>query len=72
MRIVLEQEGQHLIMSVAYEDDPQWNATITDIDIELNGRQGVRRMSYDTWWWDLRRKDEAEAYITYFYLKHGK
>jgi hypothetical protein len=30
----------------------------------------VRRMSYDTWHWDLRKQQEAEEYITYFYLKH--
>jgi hypothetical protein len=27
-------------------------------------------MSYDTWHWDLRKQQEAEEYITYFYLKH--
>jgi hypothetical protein len=37
---------------------------------ELDNRRGVRRMSYDTWHWDLRRRQEAEEYITYFYLKH--
>jgi hypothetical protein len=41
-----------------------------DMAKELDGRQGVKRMSYDTWHWDLRRRQEAEEYITYFYLKH--
>ena len=71
MRIVLEQEGQHLVMSIAYDDNPQWDATVTDMTNELNNRKGVKRMSYDTWHWDLRRQQEAEEYITYFYLKHG-
>ena len=74
MRILLEQDGGHLVMSVihadTYEDDADWTTTITDMAKELDGRQGVRRMSYDTWHWDLRRQHEAEEYITYFYLKH--
>jgi hypothetical protein len=39
---------------------------------ELEHRQGVKRMSYDTWHWDERKHVEAEEYITYFYLKHGQ
>ena len=74
MKILLEQEGGHLVMYIAHEPNQfelSWDATVTDMAKELDGRQGVRRMSYDTWWWDLRRKQEAEEYITYFYLKHG-
>jgi hypothetical protein len=73
MKIVLEQVGQHLEMSVEYskvDDHLDLDATIVDMSAELDNRQGVRRMSYDTWHWDLRRKQEAEEYITYFYLKH--
>jgi hypothetical protein len=73
MKILLEQQGRHVVMRVAHEPDQyelSWDATITDMATELDGRQGVRRMSYDTWHWDLRKQQEAEEYITYFYLKH--
>lgn len=74
MKIVLEQVGQHLEMTVEYskvDDHLDLDSTVVDMIAELDHRQGVRRMSYDTWHWDLRRKREAEEYITYFYLKHG-
>lgn len=61
-------------MYVAHEPNQfelSWDADVADMAAELDNRQGVKRMSYDTWHWDLRRKNEAEAYITYFYLKHG-
>lgn len=61
-------------MYVAHESEQfelSWDADVADMAAELDHRQGVKRMSYDTWHWDLRRKNEAEAYITYFYLKHG-
>ena len=74
MKIVLEQVGQHLEMTVEYskvDDHLDLDSTIVDMTAELDHRQGVKRMSYDTWHWDLRRQREAEEYITYFYLKHG-
>jgi len=74
MKIVLEQVGQHLEMTVEYskvDDHLDLDSTVVDMTAELDNRQGVRRMSYDTWHWDLRRQHEAEEYITYFYLKHG-
>jgi hypothetical protein len=74
MRIVLEQVGQHLEMTVEYskvDDHLDLDSTVVDMTAELDHRQGVRRMSYVTWHWDLRRQHEAEEYITYFYLKHG-
>jgi hypothetical protein len=74
MKILLEQVGGHLEMSVEHNDTVEnalnWSATIDDMVHELDNRRGVRRMSYDTWHWDLRRRQEAEEYITYFYLKH--
>jgi hypothetical protein len=73
MKILLEQEGRHLVMRVEYNevsDHRSLDATVIDMAAELDHRQGVKRMSYDTWHWDLRRKQEAEEYITYFYLKH--
>ena len=73
MKIVLEQVGQHLEMTVEYskvDDHLDLDSTVVDMAAELDHRQGVKRMSYDTWHWDLRRKQEAEEYITYFYLKH--
>ena len=72
MKIVLKQEGRHLVMSVVMmvSDTIEWEIAIKDMDAELKHRKGVRRMSYDTWHWDLRRQQEAEEYITYFYLKH--
>lgn len=72
MKIVLEQNGGHLEMSVVMMvgDTTEWETAIKDMSNELDNRQGVRRMSYDTWHWDLRRRQEAEEYITYFYLKH--
>ena len=74
MKILLEQAGGHLVMYIAHEPNQfelSWDFTVTDMAAELDHRQGVRRMSYDTWHWDLRRRQEAEEYITYFYLKHG-
>ena len=74
MKIVLEQQGRHLEMYVAHDPNNQfnldWDAAIADMAAELDHRQGVKRMSYDVWYWDLRKKHEAEEYITYFYLKH--
>jgi hypothetical protein len=74
MKIVLEQVGQHLEMTVEYskvDDHLDLDSTVVDMTAELDHRQGVKRMSYVTWHWDLRRQLEAEEYITYFYLKHG-
>jgi hypothetical protein len=75
MKILLEQVSGHLEMSVEHNDTAEnaisWSATIDDMVVELKDRQGVKRMSYDTWHWDLRRRHEAEEYITYFYLKHN-
>jgi len=74
MKIVLEQDGGHLVMSVVHNDshadDMRWDIFVNDMVEELNHRQGVKRMSYSIWHWDLRRQQEAEEYITYFYLKH--
>ena len=36
---------------------------------ELEGRIGVRRMSYDTWHWTSQ--NEMERFLTYYYLKYG-
>ena len=77
MKILLKQENKHIIMRVVSTDvidgvDLNWGVAIADINEELKDRQGVRRMSYDTWHWDLRKSREAEEYITYFYLKHGR
>jgi hypothetical protein len=74
MKILLEQEGKHLVMSVvhddSHDDDMRWDTFVNDMAKELDHRQGVKRMSYSTWHWDERRHVEAEEYITYFYLKH--
>lgn len=73
MKILLEQVGGHLEMRVEYtepSDHRSLDSTVIDMMAELDNRQGVKRMSYDTWHWDLRRRREAEEYITYFYLKH--
>jgi hypothetical protein len=75
MKIVLEQQGRHVVMQIVSDKiidgvDSGWGVAIADVDQDLKGRQGVRRMSYDTWHWDLRKRQEAEEYITYFYLKH--
>jgi hypothetical protein len=75
MKILLEQQGRHVAMQIVGDKiidgvDADWGMAIADIDHDLKGRQGVKRMSYDTWHWDLRRLHEAEEYITYFYLKH--
>ena len=70
MKILLEQQGGHLVMIVEHSLKPLWDATIADITEELKDRKGVRRMAYDTWHWDLRKRQEADESITYFYLKH--
>lgn len=72
MKIVLEQEGNHLEMWVDDSNTTgiEWDIAIDDMAVELKDRKGVRRTAYNSWHWDLRRKQEAEEYITYFYLKH--
>jgi|LakMenE18May11ns_1017448.scaffolds.fasta_scaffold9907048_4 hypothetical protein len=76
MKILLEHEGKHIVMSVAHVTtqgtDLRWDIFVNDMAEELEHRQGVKRMSYDTWHWDERKHVEAEEYITYFYLKHGQ
>lgn len=36
---------------------------------ELEGRIGVKRMSYDTWYWSSH--NELDRFLTYYYLKYG-
>lgn len=83
MNIIIYKENRHVVMQVAKIDHhdnvvilddtyERWDEFIVDIANDLKDRKGVRRMSYDTWWWDERKSQEAEEYITYFYLKHGK
>lgn len=80
MKIILYKENRHVVMRVASdkldqyvgENYERWDEFIVDLANELDGRPGVKRKSYDTWWWDERKEQEAEEYITYFYLKHGK
>lgn len=85
MKITLYKDKRHVVMQVmsgklaevddfdqAHQGVERWDEFIVDIADELENRQGVRRVSYDTWWWDERKAQEAEEYITYFYLKHGK
>jgi hypothetical protein len=45
-----------------------WTQIIDDVVAELEGRVGVKRMSYDTWQWTSN--DELERFLTYFYLKY--
>lgn len=84
MKITLYKDKRHVVMTVlsgklAEADDfdqvhqqvGKWDEFIVDMATELKDRPGVRRVSYDTWWWDERKSQEAEEYITYFYLKHG-
>lgn len=52
-------------------DYERWDEFVIDMANELKDRPGVKRMSYDSWWWDERKEQEAEEYVTYFYLKHG-
>lgn len=83
MKIILFKDQRHIVLQVAkidhhenivvYDENySQWTQFIIDIANDLKDRPGVRRMSYDTWWWDERKSHEAEEYVTYFYLKHGE
>jgi len=77
MNITLVKENYHWIMELHSEDSvaartvDNWGAAVDSVTEELKGRQGVKRMSFNTWHWDGRRENEAREYITYFYLKHG-
>lgn len=84
MKIFLYNEKRHIVMQVmngklgevedfdqVHETLGRWDEFIVDLANDLKDRPGVRRMSYDTWWWDERKAQEAEEYVTYFYLKHG-
>lgn len=84
MKIFLYKEKHHIVMQVmnsklgevedfdqVHETLGRWDEFIVDLANDLKDRPGVRRMSYDTWWWDERKAQEAEEYVTYFYLKHG-
>lgn len=74
MKILLEQKGGHLVMSVDHHEASktvgEFDGTVDDMIAELKDRHGVKRMAYHIWHWDLRLKQEAEEYITYFALKH--
>ena len=78
MKITLYKDKRHVVMTVLIDSDAndstyeRWDEFIIDLANELKDRSGVKRMSYDTWWWDERKEIEAEEYVTYFYLKHGK
>lgn len=84
MKIILFKENCHVVMQVmngklgevedfdqVHETLGRWDEFIVDLANDLKDRPGVKRMSYDTWWWDERKAQEAEEYVTYFYLKHG-
>ena len=84
MKIILFKENRHVVMQVmsgklgevedfdqVHEPIGRWDEFIVDLANDLKDRPGVKRMSYDTWWWDERKEQEAEEYVTYFYLKHG-
>jgi len=45
-----------------------WTQIIDYVVEELEGRVGVKRMSYDTWHWTSH--SELERFLTYFYLKY--
>lgn len=49
----------------------EWEYAIDEVVQELGNRTGVKRMAYHIWHWDLRKKQEAEEYVTYFHLKHA-
>ena len=82
MNITLEQENNHWVMCISATivvANPVtdaawtlgWGAAIDACHDELDGRKGVKRMSYDMWHWDGRREQEAREYMTYFMLKHS-
>ena len=45
------------------------DSMVKTVVAELDGRIGVRRMSYDTWHWSSHH--EMERFLTYYYLKYG-
>ena len=79
MNITLEQENNHWVMRIhdlgvahaTYQEFIGWDAALDACHEELEGRKGVKRMSYDIWHWDGRREQEAREYMTYFLLKHS-
>lgn len=78
MKIITYKEKRHVVMQVSSKldmandvDYERWDEFVIDMANELKDRPGVKRMSYDSWWWDERKEQEAEEYVTYFYLKHG-
>ena len=80
MNITLEQENNHWVMRIHDCNDARlqthreyisWDAALSSCHEELEGRKGVKRMSYNMWHWDGRREQEAREYMTYFLLKHS-
>jgi len=79
MNITLEQENNHWVMRIhdlgaehaTHREYISWDAALSSCHEELEGRKGVKRMSYDMWHWDGRREQEAREYMTYFMLKHS-
>jgi len=64
------------LMVPKYKIDPYDGPDINLLDTmvktvteELEGRMGVRRMSYDTWHWT--NHNEMDRFLTYYYLKYG-
>ncbi len=64
------------LMIPEYKMDPYESPDVNLLDSivetvieELEGRVGVKRMSYDTWHWT--NQNEMERFLTYYYLKYG-
>lgn len=54
-------------------DGPVFKWELAEIDRlveDLKDRPGVRRMSYDMWYW--KSNYDLERFLTYWYLKYGQ
>ena len=80
MEIKLTKKRSHYVMKIPW--DPRnygwdkrlsiaktWDEDIESCEAELRNYPGVKRMSYDEWFWDS--KNEAQHFITYFTLKYS-
>ncbi len=61
--------GHHYGWDKKYSSAKTWDEDIESCEAELRDYPGVKRMSYDEWYWEDEK--EAQQFITYFTLKYS-
>ena len=77
LNITLNEGNNHLVMQIRekFLDTSTWSSVGPGLrnswQVELNCRDGVKQVGNSTWHWDIRFKQQAEEYVTYFNLKYS-